>query len=152
MKKNDLPSSLKINHSRTKLEWKIQNSDQYSEKRKQKAMFYCTIHALCTRKQLTVNTGFQGQEEAETNPLFKERSPKEPAGSKFSASGKCHSPGWGSTQPAFYYCLGTRHSKSCSVSFQLSDWLTVACPRHHPLPCLAVMLGKISWYELGERK
>ena len=74
MRSSDLPPVLQINHSRTKLEWKIQNSDQYLEKRNQKAMFYCMIHALRARKQLTVNTGFQGYEEVETNPFFKERS------------------------------------------------------------------------------
>ena len=96
LRSSDLPPVLQINHSRTKLEWKIQNSDQYLEKRNQKAMFYCVIQALCVRKQLTVNTGFQGWEEVETNPFFNERSQWEPAGSKFSASGKCHSPALGS--------------------------------------------------------
>lgn len=74
MRRNGLPPVLKINHSRTKLEWKIQNSDQYLKKRNQKAMFYCMIHALCARKQLAVNTDLQGKKEIETNPLFHERS------------------------------------------------------------------------------
>lgn len=74
MRSSDLPPVLQINHSRTKLEWKIQNSDQYLEKRNQKSMFYCMIHPLRARKQLTVNRGFQGGEEVETNPFFNERS------------------------------------------------------------------------------
>lgn len=69
-----------INHSRTKLEWKIQNSDQYLEKRNQKAMFYCMIHALRARKQPTVNTGFQGWEACRDKSFFNERSQGEPAG------------------------------------------------------------------------
>lgn len=60
LEKNDLPSILKINHSRTKLEWKIQNSDQYAEKRNQKAMFYCMIHALCTKKAAHCEHRFPG--------------------------------------------------------------------------------------------
>lgn len=50
----------------------MENSEQ--QEKKPKAMFYRMMHALCTSKQLTVNKGFQGQEEVETNPFFKERS------------------------------------------------------------------------------
>ena len=74
MRSSDLPPVLQINHSRTKLEWKIQNSDQYLEKRNQKATFHCMIYALRARKHLTANRSFQGREEVETNPFFNERS------------------------------------------------------------------------------